>query len=47
MLPNLTAYQYLAKVDSTPSLLPIVSYGKIQLTLISNDDLNETFVLTT
>ncbi|KAG8278400.1 hypothetical protein J6590_021301 [Homalodisca vitripennis] len=40
------AHQYLVRVDSTPSVLPVVSYGKIQLTLISNDDLNETFVLT-
>lgn len=41
-----SAHQYLVKVESTPSVLPVVSYGKIQLTLISNDDLNETFVLT-
>jgi len=41
------AHQYLVKVDSTPSVLPVVSYGKLQLTLISNEDLNETFVLTT
>ncbi|XP_039295518.1 LOW QUALITY PROTEIN: uncharacterized protein LOC111056619 [Nilaparvata lugens] len=41
------ANQYLARVESTPSVLPVVSYGKIQLTLIGDGDLNETFTLTT
>lgn len=40
------AHQYLVRLDSTPSVLPVTSYGKIQLTLISNSHLNETFTLT-
>lgn len=40
------AHQYLVRLDSTTSVLPVTSYGKIQLTLVSNAHLNETFTLT-
>lgn len=42
------AHQYHIKIESTPSetQTPIVSYGKIQITLIGDSLLNETFVLT-
>lgn len=40
------AHQYHIKIESSPSDLPIVSYGKIQVTLIGDSLLNETFTLT-
>ncbi|XP_073973303.1 pancreatic triacylglycerol lipase-like isoform X2 [Rhodnius prolixus] len=40
------AHQYLVKLESTPSKLPVVSYGKIQLTLVADVQINETFTLT-
>ncbi|KAL1464239.1 hypothetical protein WDU94_003905, partial [Cyamophila willieti] len=40
------AHQYLVKVQSSPSKLPVVSYGKIQITLIGDLQLNETFTIT-
>ncbi|XP_014250894.1 inactive pancreatic lipase-related protein 1-like [Cimex lectularius] len=41
------AHQYLVRVESSPSSLPVASYGKIQITLISDSQINETFTLTT
>jgi hypothetical protein len=47
MNSNLTAaHQYHVKVESSPNPIPVTSYGKIQLTLIGNSDINETFALT-
>ncbi|XP_017771250.1 PREDICTED: uncharacterized protein LOC108558749 [Nicrophorus vespilloides] len=40
------AHQYHIKIESSPSDVPIVSYGKIEVTLIGNELLNETFTLT-
>ncbi|KAI5754107.1 hypothetical protein M8J77_005799 [Diaphorina citri] len=40
------AHQYLVKVQSSTSKLPVVSYGKIQITLIGDLQLNETFTIT-
>ncbi|XP_034240820.1 uncharacterized protein LOC117645041 [Thrips palmi] len=41
------AHQYHVRVESSPSVLPVVSYGKIQITLVGDSDFNETFTLTT
>lgn len=40
------AYQYLLKVESSSSEVPIITYGRIQVTLIGDSLLNETFTLT-
>ncbi|XP_065173787.1 uncharacterized protein [Atheta coriaria] len=40
------AHQYNIKIESTPGDVPIISYGKIQITLIGDSLLNETFTLT-
>ncbi|XP_046408288.1 uncharacterized protein LOC124172835 [Ischnura elegans] len=41
------AHQLLLRVESSPSPLPVVSYGKIQVTLLGNSpNANETFVMT-
>ncbi|XP_030768276.1 uncharacterized protein LOC115891834 isoform X2 [Sitophilus oryzae] len=40
------AHQYLVKIESTPSPVPVKSYGKIQITLIGDSFLNETFMMT-
>ncbi|KAH0809912.1 hypothetical protein GEV33_012880 [Tenebrio molitor] len=40
------AHQYHVKIETSPSPVPIVSYGKIQLTLIGDSSLNETFMMT-
>lgn len=40
------AHQYHVRVESSPSPVPVTSYGKIQLTLIGDSDINETFTLT-
>ncbi|XP_022916020.2 uncharacterized protein [Onthophagus taurus] len=40
------AHQYLVKIESSPTEVPIVSYGRIQVTLIGDTLLNETFTLT-
>ncbi|KAJ1531572.1 hypothetical protein ONE63_000244 [Megalurothrips usitatus] len=40
------AHQYHVRVESSPSVLPVVSYGRIQITLIGDSDFNETFTLT-
>jgi hypothetical protein len=42
----LAAHQYHVRVDSSPGPVHVTSYGKIQLTLIGNSDINETFSLT-
>jgi hypothetical protein len=42
----ISAHQYHIRVDSSPSPVPVTSYGKIQLTLIGDSDINETFTLT-
>ncbi|KAF6197980.1 hypothetical protein GE061_007725 [Apolygus lucorum] len=41
------AHQYLVKIESSPSSVPMTSYGKIQITLISDAQINETFTITT
>lgn len=40
------AHQYLIKIESSPSEVPIISYGKLQVTLIGDSLLNETFTMT-
>ncbi|XP_046382765.1 uncharacterized protein LOC124153560 isoform X2 [Ischnura elegans] len=41
------AHQLLLRAESSPSPLPVVSYGKIQVTLLGNSpNANETFVMT-
>ncbi|KAJ8928227.1 hypothetical protein NQ314_019174 [Rhamnusium bicolor] len=40
------AHQYHVKIETSPSPIPIKSYGKIQLTLIGESFLNETFMMT-
>lgn len=40
------AHQYLVKIETSPSAVNIVSYGKIQVTLIGDSLLNETFMMT-
>ncbi|CAH0555695.1 unnamed protein product [Brassicogethes aeneus] len=40
------AHQYHVKIETSPSPLPIKSYGKIQITLIGDSMLNETFMMT-
>lgn len=40
------AHQYHVNVESSPSKLPVVSYGKIQITLLGENNINETFTLT-
>lgn len=40
------AHQYLVRVESSPSETPVVSYGKIQLTIVADAQINETFTLT-
>lgn len=40
------AHQYLVHVESSPSETPVVSYGKIQLTIVADAQINETFTLT-
>ncbi|KAK6640126.1 hypothetical protein RUM43_008403 [Polyplax serrata] len=40
------AHQYHVKVESSPSNVPVLSYGKIQITLIGENLINETFTLT-
>ncbi|XP_076265251.1 uncharacterized protein LOC143199365 [Rhynchophorus ferrugineus] len=40
------AHQYLVKIESTPGPVPVKSYGKIQITLIGDSFLNETFMMT-
>jgi len=42
----IAAHQYHVRVESSPSPAPVTSYGKIQLTLIGESDINETFTLT-
>ncbi|XP_050437348.1 uncharacterized protein LOC126843699 [Adelges cooleyi] len=40
------AHQYIAKVYNSPSALPVVSYGRIQIVLFGQLDINETFTIT-
>ncbi|KAG8224914.1 hypothetical protein J437_LFUL006273 [Ladona fulva] len=41
------AHQYMVKVESTPSALPVISYGRIQITILGSvPEANETFILT-
>ncbi|XP_063923579.1 uncharacterized protein LOC135137772 [Zophobas morio] len=40
------AHQYNVKIETSPSAVPIVSYGKIQITLIGDSTFNETFMMT-
>lgn len=40
------AHQYMIKLESSLAEVPIVSYGRIQVTLIGDSFLNETFTLT-
>ncbi|XP_019760176.2 uncharacterized protein LOC109537746 isoform X2 [Dendroctonus ponderosae] len=40
------AHQYLVRIETSPSPTPVKSYGKIQVTLIGDSFLNETFMLT-
>ncbi|XP_018573353.1 uncharacterized protein LOC108912569 isoform X2 [Anoplophora glabripennis] len=40
------AHQYNVKIETSPSFIPIKSYGKIQITLIGESFLNETFMMT-
>ncbi|XP_066149399.1 uncharacterized protein [Euwallacea fornicatus] len=40
------AHQYLVKIETSSGAVPVKSYGKIQVTLIGESFLNETFVLT-
>ncbi|KAL3267943.1 hypothetical protein HHI36_007080 [Cryptolaemus montrouzieri] len=40
------AHQYLVKLETSSSPVNIVSYGKIQITLIGDSFLNETFMMT-
>lgn len=40
------AHQYHVKIETSPSQVPIKSYGKIQITLIGDTFLNETFMMT-
>jgi hypothetical protein len=42
----IAAHQYHVRVESSPSPVPVTSYGKIQLTLVGESDINETFTLT-
>nr|CAI5836298.1 unnamed protein product [Callosobruchus analis] len=40
------AHQYLVKLESLPNPLPVKSYGKIQITVVGESLLNETFMMT-
>lgn len=40
------AHQYLVKIETSSGKVPVKSYGKIQVTLIGDSFLNETFTLT-
>ncbi|XP_025414335.1 uncharacterized protein LOC112686331 isoform X2 [Sipha flava] len=40
------AHQYIVKIYNSPSALPVVSYGKIQVVLFGQLDINETFTIT-
>nr|XP_018906706.1 PREDICTED: uncharacterized protein LOC109036788 [Bemisia tabaci]XP_018906707.1 PREDICTED: uncharacterized protein LOC109036788 [Bemisia tabaci] len=40
------AHQYLVKIETTPITPPAISFGKIQVTLIGDLELNETFTIT-
>ncbi|XP_063226535.1 pancreatic triacylglycerol lipase-like isoform X2 [Bacillus rossius redtenbacheri] len=40
------AHQYHLRLEHAPSEVPVVSYGRLQITLIGSNDINETFVLT-
>ncbi|CAH1184971.1 unnamed protein product [Phyllotreta striolata] len=40
------AHQYHVKLETSQSPVPVKSYGKIQITLIGESSLNETFVMT-
>ncbi|XP_072386685.1 uncharacterized protein [Diabrotica undecimpunctata] len=40
------AHQYHVKIETSPSPVPIKSYGKIQITLVGESALNETFMMT-
>ncbi|XP_015377779.1 PREDICTED: uncharacterized protein LOC107172023, partial [Diuraphis noxia] len=40
------AHQYIVKIHNSPSALPVVSYGKIQVVLFGPLDINETFTIT-
>lgn len=40
------ANQYHVKIESFPTKTPIVSYGKIHITLIGESNFNETFMMT-
>nr|XP_023021516.1 uncharacterized protein LOC111509893 [Leptinotarsa decemlineata] len=40
------AHQYHVKLETTSSPIPVKSYGKIQITLIGENGLNETFTMT-
>ncbi|KAJ8960019.1 hypothetical protein NQ318_009455 [Aromia moschata] len=40
------AHQYYVKIETSSSFIPIKSYGKIQITLIGESFLNETFMMT-
>jgi hypothetical protein len=40
------AHQYIVKIHNSPSALPVVSYGKIQIVLFGQLDINETFTIT-
>ncbi|EFA09964.1 uncharacterized protein LOC100142416 [Tribolium castaneum] len=40
------AHQYHVKIETSNSPVPIVSYGKIQITLIGDSAFNETFMMT-
>ncbi|CAG2068301.1 unnamed protein product [Timema podura] len=41
-----TAHQYHVRLEHSPRDEPLTSYGKIQLTLIGTNNINETFTLT-
>jgi len=44
--PEISAHQYIVKIYNSPSALPVVSYGKIQIVLFGQLDINETFTIT-
>lgn len=40
------ALQYHVKIETSPGEVPIVSYGKLQITLVGDSSINETFMMT-
>lgn len=40
------AHQYYVRIESYPTKVPIVSYGKIHINLIGESGFNETFMMT-